>query len=192
MILYIHGFASSGLGAKAKLLRQRFGEHALAPSLSFIPDLALDTLEQIVERTLKREPVGLVGSSLGGFYATVLALRYDLRAVLINPSIRPYETLAPYVGSVTGFHDRSRFEWRTGHIEALRAMAPETIDRPENFLLLLQTGDETLDYRVAKACFEGADMVVEEGGSHAFDGFERHLGRIGDFLNEKEICWKRV
>ncbi|WP_456403997.1 YqiA/YcfP family alpha/beta fold hydrolase [Hydrogenimonas sp.] len=193
MILYIHGFASSGKGAKAALLRRRFKTEVLAPSLSHIPELALDTLEQIVEWARGRgERVGVVGSSLGGFYATVLALKYDLRAVLVNPSVKPYETLAPYAGSVTNFHDLSSFEWSPRHIESLKRLDPGAIGRPENFFLLLQSGDETLDYRVAQKRFAGARIVVEEGGSHAFEGFERYLEAIEAFLNEKESHWKRV
>ncbi|WP_457595481.1 YqiA/YcfP family alpha/beta fold hydrolase, partial [Hydrogenimonas sp.] len=174
-------------------LPPRFKTEVLAPSLSHIPELALDTLEHIVEWARGRgERVGLVGSSLGGFYATVLALKYDLRAVLVNPSVKPYETLAPYAGSVTNFHDLSSFEWSPRHIESLRRLDPGAIGRPENFFLLLQSGDETLDYRVAQKRFAGARIVVEEGGSHAFEGFERYLEAIEAFLNEKESHWKRV
>jgi len=149
MIIYIHGFASSGMGQKALMVRNFFGKRALAPSLSYVPDLAVDTLKQIIECFLPEEPVSLIGSSLGGFYAAHLSEIYDLKAVLINPSVEPYKTLSRYTGVVTNFHDLSGFEWNDRHIEQLERMKPGAGLKPENLLLLLQTGDETLDYRTA-------------------------------------------
>ncbi|WP_353661489.1 YqiA/YcfP family alpha/beta fold hydrolase [Hydrogenimonas sp. SS33] len=181
MVLYIHGFASSGLGAKARIVRDYFGERAFAPSLSHIPELAVDTLRQIVGRTIVHEPVRLIGSSLGGFYATVLAETYNLKAVIVNPSTRPWVTLGAHIGMVTHFHDLSRFEWTRQHITTLKSLNPETI-HPKNYLLMLQTGDDLLDYRIALRRYEGAQTILEEGGSHAFEGFERHLKSIEEFL----------
>ena len=183
MVLYIHGFASSGLGSKAQLVRDFFGDEAFAPSLSYIPELAIDTLEQIVQKTLPREPVHLVGSSLGGFYATVLAERHGLDAVLVNPSTRPWETLGKHTGYVTHFHDLSRFEWTERHVRTLKELDPYPV-RDGRYLLMLQTGDDLLDYRVALERYPEAERVVEEGGSHAFDGFENHLERIASFFRE--------
>ena len=117
MILYIHGFASSGLGSKAQAVRDYFGAEAFAPSLSYVPDLAMDTLVQIAERTRRRkEPLHLIGSSLGGFYALYLAERYELKAVLINASIRPWETLAAHTGEAWNYYDGARFEWNEHHV----------------------------------------------------------------------------
>ncbi|BDY13185.1 YqiA/YcfP family alpha/beta fold hydrolase [Hydrogenimonas cancrithermarum] len=184
MIVYIHGFASSGLGAKARLVREHFKSEAIAPSLSYVPDLALDSLKQLIEKSAVHEPVHLIGSSLGGFYAIHLAETYDLKAVLVNPSIEPYNTLAPYVGTVTNFYDLTTFEWNRRHVESLRRMKIETATNPARFLLMLQTGDETLDYRVAKERLPGAKMIIEEGGSHAFDGFENHFRTIETFFKD--------
>jgi len=181
MVLYIHGFASSGRGEKARMVRNYFGKKSLAPTISYIPDLALDTLSQIVERTLIHEPVYLIGSSLGGFYAIELAELYDLKAVLVNPSIEPHKTLTQS-GMVPNFYDLSRFEWSPSHIETLKRIRIETLKRPEKYLVMLQTGDDVLDYRVAKERLKGAKMIVEEGGSHIFEGFERHLKTIEEFF----------
>ena len=94
MIIYIHGFGSSGHGGKASLFREYFEDEVIAPSLSYVPNLAIDTLEQLIEMLLEKgETVGLVGSSLGGYYSIYLANKYDLKAVLINPAIYPYKTL---------------------------------------------------------------------------------------------------
>ncbi len=185
MIIYIHGFAGSGRGQKALTVRDFFKERVVAPSLSYIPDLAVDTLKQIVESFLPKEPVSLIGSSLGGFYAVHLCEIYGLKAVLINPSVEPYKTLSHYTGMVTNFYDLSKFEWNERHIEQLERMKPGTGLKPENFLLLLQKGDELLDYRVAQQRFQGARMIIEEGGSHSFEGFERHLESIERFFGSK-------
>ncbi len=182
MLLYIHGFGSSGQGVKVTMLRERLGEKVLAPSLSPIPELAVDTLEQLVRCLVGRgERPGLVGSSLGGFYATYLAEKYALKAVLINPSIKPYETLASYVGLNHSFFDFSDYEWTQKHIDSLKRYHMDEVDA-DRFLLLLQTGDDVLDYRKAATRFDGAEMVIEEGGSHGFENFETKIPLIRSFL----------
>ena len=182
MVLYIHGFAGSGLGVKARLVRERFGAEAVAPSLSYIPELAVDTLEQIVERCLANEKVHLIGSSLGGFYATHLAEKYGLKAVLVNPSTEPWKTLEPWTGFVKHFHDLSHFEWTPSHIQTLRALDPYPVKNGADYLLMLQKDDELLDYRLALQKYPGARTILEEGGGHAYDGFENHLETIGAFF----------
>ncbi len=183
MVLYIHGFASSGRGSKAWTVRQHFGAYAMAPSLSYVPELAFDTLTQLVERFLPHEPIHLIGSSLGGFYAANLAERYGLKAVLINPSLKPYETLAAYTGEVKNFYDLSAFEWNERHIQTLESLALGPIKTPGNYMVLLQTGDELLDWHVAAEMFQDGHIFIEEGGSHAFEGFENHLAAIEKFFS---------
>jgi predicted esterase YcpF (UPF0227 family) len=182
LLLYIHGFGSSGKGVKVSMLRERHGNSVLAPSLSLIPDLAIDTLEQLVVCMCEsgKIPV-LVGSSLGGFYAAYLAEKFDLKAVLINPSVKPYETLASHLGTNHSFYDFSDYEWTQTHIESLKKYAVKNPD-PKRFMLLLQTGDDVLDYREASEEFEGARMVIEEGGNHGFEGFESKIPLIETFL----------
>ena len=186
MILYIHGFASSGLGAKAETVREYFGEEAFAPSLPYVPDLAMDTLIQIAEQAAGcREPLHLIGSSLGGFYALYLAERFDLKAVLVNPSTRPWETLAAHTGEGTNYYDGARFEWTPRHVESLKKYRTR-FSRPEKILLMLQSGDEVLDYRVALEELQGARTILEEGGDHAFQGFEKHLPAIAEFFGQRQ------
>ena len=187
MIIYIHGFASSAMGQKARIVRSFFKNRVVAPSLSYVPDLAADTLKQIVETFLPKEPVSLIGSSLGGFYAAHLSEIYDLRAVLINPSVEPYKTLSHYTDMVTNFYDLSKFEWNDRHVKQLEQMKPGAGLKPENLLLMLQKGDETLDYRVAQQRFQGARMIIEEGGSHSFEGFENHMDDIERFLISAQV-----
>ncbi len=185
MIIYIHGFASSGQGTKATLFREYFktqGVEFIAPSLSTIPSLALDTLEQLIESYQARgERVSLMGSSLGGFYAIYLSQKYKLKVVLINPSIFPYDTLSRVSSPMTNFYDGASFEWREAHYEALREYEIADVNA-ENFMLLLQTGDESLDYRHAAQKFKDASLDIEEGGNHSYEGIERQFKNIKNFL----------
>lgn len=178
-ILYVHGFASCGAGTKARILVERFGEdRVLAPDLPVAPAQAVELLEGLIG---ERRDLLLTGSSLGGYYATWLAGRIGLPAVLINPAVRPYETLAPYVGPVRSWCTGEQFQWRAEHIEQLRALAEPPPVPARRLLVLLQTGDEVLDYREALRRYSDQEVVVEPGGSHAFEGFHRQLGRIANF-----------
>lgn len=187
MILYIHGYGGHGKGVKASMMREYCKSQNisfLAPSLSYIPDLAIQTLEEIIENL--EGGITLVGSSLGGFYSIYLAAKYNLKAVLINPSIRPYETLLKTKGRFPHYYDGSSFEWNDLHLESLKKYEAENA-RDEQFLLLLQKGDETLDYTKALEKLSSASAIVEEGGSHSFDGFERHFETIAAFGKQDSL-----
>jgi len=185
MLLFIHGFGSSGRGDKAQLLKAWCQQQEIsfaAPSLPTIPVLAVETLQAIIETIQKYEPVGLVGSSLGGFYATWLANHYELPYVLVNPSVEPYITLKQAIGRAVNFHDQSSYEWNEQHTASLLQFK---VDQPvtERCLLMVQTGDELLDYRQAVSYYPAAQQIIEEGGNHGFAGFNNHLKTITDFLN---------
>ena len=183
MILYIHGFGSSGHGGKASLFREYFEEEVIAPSLSYVPNLAIDTLEQIIEMLLEKdETVGLVGSSLGGYYAIYLASKYDLKAVLINPAIYPYKTLDK-VGMATNYYDDTNFEVTNEHIQELRFLEVQEIPNQENFLTLLQTDDEVLDFNEAVEKLPNSELIIEEGGNHTFENIESYFRKIYNFLH---------
>ncbi|GGD47288.1 esterase YqiA [Malaciobacter pacificus] len=182
MILYIHGFGSSGHGGKATLFKEYFEDEVITPSLSYVPNLAIDTLEQIIEMLLEKgENVGLVGSSLGGYYSIYLANKYNLKAVLINPAIYPYKTLDK-IGMATNYYDGSSFEVTRNHIESLKSYEVENIKSQENFLTLLQTEDEVLDYTQAEEKLSESELVIEEGGNHSFENIESYFRKIGSFL----------
>ena len=182
MIIYIHGFASSGFGSKAKLFKESFAEDILLPSLSYIPSLALNTLEQIIELLLKRnEKVYLIGSSLGGFYCVYLANKYRLKAVLINPAIYPSKTLEK-IGMQTNYYDNSIFEVKKEHLEFLKSMEIKSIHNKKDFLVLLQKEDEVLDYKEAKLFLKGSSFYIEEGGNHSFENIQKYFKTINDFL----------
>lgn len=180
MILYIHGFGSSGGSSKAELFREFFrskGKKFIAPTLSYIPTLAMQTLEEII--TIAPEPVSLIGSSLGGYYSLYLGEKYSLKSVLINPAVNPQETLRTFTGINT--FDNSQFEWRRDtHVDMLDEF--ETTHPGKTSLLLVQKGDDTLPYYEAVQRLPEAEQIIEEGGSHSFDNIERHLERIFRFL----------
>jgi hypothetical protein len=119
----------------------------------------------------------LVGSSLGGFYATHFAQKHDCRAVLVQPAVFPYVGLESMLGAQRNLYTQAAYELTTSHLECWRALATPKIDA-ERYLLLLETGDEVLDYREAMRKYEGARMVIREGGDHALQSFAEHLPRI--------------
>lgn len=183
MIIYIHGFGSSGHGGKASLFREYFEDEVIAPSLSYVPSLAIDTLEQLIEMLLEKdETVGLVGSSLGGYYAIHLANKYNLKAVLINPAIYPYKTLDK-IGMAMNYYDMSSFEVTAEHIQALKGLEVQEVLSQENFITLLQTEDEVLDYNDAVEKLPDSELVIEEGGNHSFENIESYFRKIGSFLS---------
>lgn len=184
MLIYIHGFNSSARSFKAGLLRQRvaaFGGSAefVCPDLPHRPRQAIAKLEELIARPAGTLPV-LVGSSLGGFYSTWLAEKYGLKAVLVNPAVRPYELLRPCLGAQQNLYTGEKYEFTAQHLEQLREFELETIT-PGNYLLLVQTGDEVLDYRQAVDKYRGARQIVIEGGDHGFSDFADYLDDVFAF-----------
>jgi predicted esterase YcpF (UPF0227 family) len=187
-ILYLHGFNSSPESYKAKLLlahMQRCGlrKYIQVPEIPAQPEKAVEFLEQRAEAITRDSQVSFVGSSLGGFYATWLAEKYCCPAVLINPAVKPHELLKQYLGVNTNLYTAERWQLDERHIEQLRALYIDQITHKQRYLLLLQTGDQTLDYREAQEKYAGCPCVIEQGGSHEFDGFERYLDKILSFCN---------
>lgn len=179
MIIYIHGFGSSGEGHKAKEFREYFKDDGfIAPSLSYIPDLAIKTLEELIESYSGN--ITLIGSSLGGFYSLYLSQKYNLKAILINPSIHPYITLKKVLGNAPSFHDTSSFTWMESHIEMLYKYIVEDVNQ-NNIVTLLQKGDETLDYNEAVKKLPASKLIIEEGGSHSFESIQRHFSLVREF-----------
>lgn len=177
-ILYLHGFASCGEGNKSSELKKYFGEgNVLSPDLSPSP---FDTIT-MVERLLRSEDIGLIiGSSLGGFYATYLAEKYQMRAVLLNPSTEPWKTLAPYVGWQQRFCDEEVFEFKSVYLEQLQTL--EVLPGKGKYLLLLQSDDEVLDYTKAQSLYNKHKVIVEYGGNHRFENIHDYMSMIENFI----------
>lgn len=181
MILYLHGFRSAPASHKARALQQHMTDRGLGAAfwceqLPVAPDAALALVEVQIARCAT--PPTLVGSSLGGYYATVLAERHGLAAVPVNPAVLAPLSLSAYVGPQTNLYTSETFEFTAAHVDALRAMQVPRITRPERYWLLVESGDEVLDYRHAVAFYAGARQTVLEGGDHSFTRWSDHLDGI--------------
>ena len=188
-LLYLHGFRSSPLSFKARvvggwLAAQRPDVVWHCPQLSPSPAAAVrEVLESIAG--WPRATTGIVGSSLGGFYATVLAERLgpDCRAVLLNPAVDPARDLTRYIGEITAWHSDERFHFRAEFIDELRALAPRQLTAPERYLAIVAKGDEVLDWREMSARYAGCQVRLLEGSDHALSDFEAaHLVDLTAFL----------
>lgn len=184
-LVYIHGFNSSPLSHKAQQLQQWLAAahpHVVLelPSLKPFPLDAIAQLEAIIKAAPGK--VGLVGSSLGGFYAAYLAEKHALPAVLVNPAVRPFDTLSRYLGENENFHTQEKYVLTQQHVDDLRSLFVEKPSRPQNLWLMVQTADETLDYREATAHYGKSPALIEYGGDHSFQGFERFLQPMLAFL----------
>jgi hypothetical protein len=188
LYLYIHGFNSSPSSYKARAfvdyLRQRGeGERVLVPALSHRPVEAIALLEQLIEFHAERD-ILLLGSSLGGYYATYLMEKLGrvdectMRAVMINPAVRPYELLEGWLGEQENLYTAEPYRLTLEHLQQLLALDCDRIAMPKRYLLLTQTDDETLDYRQAVEKFCDSPAIIQQGGSHGFDDFESMIPTI--------------
>lgn len=187
-IIYLHGFNSSPLSQKAKIISQYFAKHHLninfhVPALPIEPLIAINIVSELINNSKAQGILPLlIGSSLGGFYASYLSEQFDLKAVLINPAIAAHELLINHIGEQTNFHTGEKVNFTHHHIEQLRSIEIKHITHPENFFVLLQTGDEVLDYQRAIALFSRSSLWVSGGGSHAFDNVGQTIPAILNFL----------
>ena len=179
MILYLHGFASCGDSNKTKLLKAYFGEDNVVA-----PDLPVDPVEAIsfIRQQIFAHDIDLlIGSSLGGFYATYFTELYGIKSVLINPSTQPFITLAPYVGTNHYWCSGEPFAFTRENLHALFEFAVGQLKEPQSYLLLLQTGDEVLDYTKAQEKYGGASIMIEKGGNHRFENLDDYVETIKTF-----------
>jgi hypothetical protein len=142
----------------------------------------VDGVAAWIARTLAgRDPareLTLIGSSLGGFYATHLAERFGARAAVINPTISPWDDLRPHAGTQTNLHSGEAFEVTDAHFRALRSLRVPRITRPERYFLLLRSGDEVLPWRDAIAFYAGASQLVLGGGDHGWTDFAGEIPAV--------------
>jgi predicted esterase YcpF (UPF0227 family) len=158
-------------------------QELICPQLPASPKAAMELVLNLVGRYAAQGPerLAIVGSSLGGFYATWLAERFGCRAVLINPAVDPLKDLDKHVGVTTAWHSEEPFEFKREYIDELAELKVARITRPERYFLLAATGDEVLDYRDMVAHYAGAHQHVIEGSDHAVSEFEQYVDEVLDF-----------
>jgi len=185
MIVYIHGFNSSPSSHKSNRLRERLaalgrGNEFACPALPHRPQEAM----AVLEREVARVPAGkitLVGSSLGGFYATCLTEKLGLRSVLVNPAITPHEGLRAYLGPQKNLYTGEEYALTEEHLAQL---ARQYIDKPakmDRYLLMHTTGDELLDWRIAVDHYHGCRQVIVQGSDHGFREFGDYVDIVLEF-----------
>lgn len=162
---------------------QRPDIKVVVPELPCFPREAAQHLLALAEQYCDDYRIGLVGSSLGGYFSAWLNQQFGFPAVLVNPAVRPYELLADFLGEQENMYTKQRYVLTEAHIDELKALDVATLHQPQDFWLLQQTGDEVLDYRQAVDKFSAAKQTVEPGGDHSFINFERYPAQILQFLN---------
>ena len=186
-LVYLHGFRSSPQSIKAQIIVRAVAALPEAgrprlhvPALLTEPADAVAVVAAWIEREVRSPAteLTLIGSSLGGYYATHLAERCGARAVLINPAIRPYDDLAPYAGTQTNLYTGEAFEVIDEHFAQLRSLRLARITRPERYFLLVRSGDEVLDWREAVAFYGGAWQYVAGGGDHGWADFAGEVAAV--------------
>jgi uncharacterized protein len=191
VILYLHGFTSGPQSQKARLLGARAAERGIefiCPQLSHSPTAAIELAEGVVARKVGAgDTVALVGSSLGGYYATWLAEKHGLRAVLVNPAVVAHISLEKFIGPQQNIYSGERFDFTREHIGELRSFEVARLSHPENVWLLVEAGDEVLDYRQAVTRYAGARQTVLAGGDHSFTRWAEVLDQVIDFANEHPV-----
>lgn len=180
-LIYLHGFNSSEQSHKATLIQQRMLELGkpdcfLSPRLDWQPAVAIAQASALIEANLA-QGVTLIGSSLGGYYATYLAEKYALKTILVNPAVAAHELLVDYLGPQTNPYTYEAYVLTRQHMQQLQALDVLNIE-PEYYWLMLQEGDEVLNYRHALAKYPHVRLTCEPDGDHSFVQFERFIDDI--------------
>ena len=186
-VLYLHGFRSSPQSTKARhmasLVQAKFPNVVWwCPQLPPSPQEAM-ALVQAGTADWPQESMGVVGSSLGGFYATWVAEHTGCRAVLLNPAVHAARDLAKYVGEHTAWHDpSSTFEFKADYVDELGAWACTRPKKPANYFAVIAKGDEVLNWREMLGRYPGANIKLLEQSDHALSDFDRHVDEVLNFL----------
>jgi predicted esterase YcpF (UPF0227 family) len=186
-LLYLHGFRSSPQSTKARLVAARVRERHpqvtwWCPQLPPSPQAAMQMLMRGISGWPKAS-MAVMGSSLGGFYATCVAEATGCKAVLLNPAIHPARDLAKYIGEQTAWHDPGQhFFFEPHFVDELRALECGPVARPENYLAVIAKGDEVLDWREMTGRYPGATIKLLEAGDHALSDFGQHIDQVFRFL----------
>lgn len=185
VIIYVHGFVSSPQSEKAQetiayCAKFRPDINVIVPALSNYADEAEQQLIDVIAAQ-QGNNIGLIGSSLGGLYSAWLSTVYGLKAVLVNPAVYNAMRVGNYMGEHTNTYSQETFVVAQKHLDILARLGAYKPDNSK-LMLLLQTGDETLNYRDAATTYAQAKTIIEQGGNHRFEGYQHHLANIIEFL----------
>ena len=188
IVLYIHGFNSSPKSFKAQLLDARIASNGeglefRCPALPHLPVEAIGLLEETLEGKSKNEAI-LVGSSLGGFYATHLTEKHGYRSILINPAINPHVGLKAYLGAQRNLYTHEEYTFTREHLNQLEQLYIEQLERHENYLLMHTMGDELLDWRIAAKKYHKSQRLIIQGSDHGFAEFKDYLDVVMNFIQQ--------
>ena len=186
VVIYLHGFLSSPESQKAtqalEFVKANYPELTLEiPQLANYPSDAAAIIEQIIAKHGGKK-LRFIGSSLGGFLATFMLEKHSGKAVLINPAVRPFDLLVDFLGEHINPYTQQNFLLEHQHIAQLRQLDTATLQPKSDYWVLLQTADETLDYRQAQSKYQDYKLSIEPGGDHSFQNFQRFLPDIFRFL----------
>ncbi|MFA3791698.1 YqiA/YcfP family alpha/beta fold hydrolase [Aliiglaciecola sp. SL4] len=186
VLIYIHGFMSSPQSVKAQQTSTYVREYhpELIMEVPQVPNYPLEAahmLESLVSKYADKK-LAFIGSSMGGFMSTHLVEKFGGKAVLINPAVRPFELLEDFLGTHINPYTNQEFTLQAAHIQQLIDLNTTNLNNPRAYWALLQTNDETLDYRQAEQKYANSRLTIEQGGDHSFQNYADHLPEIFKFL----------
>jgi predicted esterase YcpF (UPF0227 family) len=187
-ILYLHGFNSSPQSMKTVQTRGYFAKNHsdvnfYCPQLASTPDEVIKQLEDLIEISKSKDEQWLfMGSSLGGYFATYLSEKYHGKTVLINPAVKPYKLMSNYLGEQTNPYTGEVYQVEQHFIKSLKSIEQKRISK-NNYLVMVQTGDEVLDYQQATEKYDDCQLIVQRGGDHSFIDYSKMLPKIAMFFN---------
>jgi len=184
-VLYIHGFNSSPLSTKAVVTQEYLAQHFPSikfhcPQLASTPNAVIHQLEEIIASSVN-ERWYLIGSSLGGYFATYLSEKFECAAGLINPAVKPYELLNDYIGEQINPYTNETYIVEKAYLNDLIRLKQKKIKK-NNYMVMVQTGDEVLDYQQAVDKYQHCNLVVQSGGDHSFINYDKMLSKMMRFF----------
>ena len=184
-ILYFHGFKSSSDSTKAKDLH-KFISRRTRNTILITPNIHdnfHDAHDQIINLIESNQPnIFFMGSSLGGYYASFFSQKYNKKAVLINPAIPPLKDFEMHLGKNKNYSNGNKFIITKNDIDYIRSLSYKKILKPKNLMILLESGDEILNYNDTSSYFSGSHIDVLYGGDHSYSSFKEKFNKIQDFL----------
>jgi uncharacterized protein len=193
-LLYLHGFRSSPLSTKAQTMARRVAAHNATvlpnqriqwhcPQLPASPAQAMtDAMQWVDSGAGGPEPLAVIGSSLGGFYAALVAQATGCRCVLLNPAVYPARDLQAHIGRVTNWHDSGEYEFTQHHVNELQTLQSTAFTDPARYMAIISKGDEVLDWREMTARYPAGRMLLQEGSDHAISEFDGYVEEVLAFV----------